>query len=106
MRFLLITKPREAMPMEMAVPLIQAMKAWVNKYQSNHQMEQAWSFSGIGGGGIVNVSSNEELEAIMTEFPALPFSSVEILPLADLDKSMDRYLDAFKKMGGGQPAGT
>lgn len=89
--------------MEMALPLIEAMKVWVQKYKANHKLEQAWSFSGIGGGGILNVVSNEELDEIMIEFPVVTFSSVELLPLADLDKTLGNYLDLAKKMAA-QPA--
>jgi muconolactone delta-isomerase len=84
--------------MEMAGAMIEGMKAWSRKYTASKKMEQIWTFAGIGGGGIVNVASAEELDAIMGEYPFAQFSAIEIYPLADLEKGLDNFSNALKRM--------
>ena len=46
-------------------------------------MKAVWGFAGtIGGGGVLEVESHEELDAIMARFPFAPFSSIEIIAIA------------------------
>ena len=96
MRFLVTTLPRHPIPPEVALGLVQAMKAFAERYKD--KTEQNWAFAGIAGGGaILNVDSHEELDKIMGEFPFGPFSKVEIRALADLSISLDnatRQLEA------------
>ena len=93
MRFLVITKSKHLLPPEVSARLIDAMGPWRNKYAG--QFEQIWGFAGIrGGGAIVNVSSLEELDTILAEFPMQPVSDIEILPLVDLDSALQRARQA------------
>ena len=49
-------------------------------------MDDVWGFAGIlGGGGVFNVESLEELDSIMVEFPFAPFTDTEIIPLVDIE---------------------
>lgn len=99
MRFLIVTKSRQAIPMEAAVMLVEGMREWARKYTANKKMEQVWGFAGLpGGGGILNVTSIEELDAVMAEFPFTHFSDIQIYALTDLDKALTNGLNAFKKM--------
>ena len=42
-------------------------------------MEQSWGYAGLPGeGGILNVSSNEELGQIMIGLPLGPFSEIGV----------------------------
>ena len=94
MRFLVVSKSKHPMPPEIGVGLVEAMRPWVDRHPG--KFEQVWSFAGVpGGGGILNVESLEELDAIMTEFPFGPFSETEVLPLVDLDQSLDRVKQAM-----------
>ena len=53
------------------------------------QGEGHWAFAGTnGGGGVIEVESHEELDAIMARYPFAPFSSIEILALSDIDQSL------------------
>jgi len=91
MKFLVVTKSRQAMPPEMALPALQGMKKWVAENRASGKIVDAWAFAGtIGGGGIFDVDSAEKLDAIMTKFPFAPFSSVELHPLTSLEDSLDR----------------
>lgn len=89
MQFMIITKAASPPPPEMLLPLNDAMAAWLAEHRGSGKMTHAWSFGGmVGGGGILDVESHEELDAIMLGFPWGPFSTVEVYPLADLDASL------------------
>ncbi len=104
MRFLVVTKSKVPFPPEMALGLLDAMEEWVRKYTTNGKLEQVWGFAGIqGGGGIVNVNSLEELDAIMNEFPFAPFSDTEIYGLADLQTGLQNMKQVIQAMAPGAP---
>lgn len=84
----------------MAEALMDAMGLWQDKYAG--KIEQSWAFAGVqGGGGIANVESLEELDAMMAEFPFLAFSDVQIYGLVDLDGALQRARQAFQAMAEG-----
>jgi len=89
MQFLVITKQASPPPPEMLVPMIGAMEAWVAQHRASGKMKAVWAFAGSGGGGgVLEVESHEELDSIMARFPFGPFSTIEIIALSDLDKSL------------------
>ncbi len=91
MKFLVVTKSREAMPPEMILPALQMMKKWVAENRASGKLVDTWAFAGtIGGGGILDVDSADELDAIMTKFPFGATSSIEIHPLTNLEDALDR----------------
>ena len=99
MRFLVVTKSKHPMPPEAVEPMFQALQQWAQRHTQSKKMEQVWSFAGIpGGGGIFNVNSLEELDAIMIEFPLGPFSDIEILGLADITAGIQGVIAAAKAM--------
>lgn len=102
MRFLVMSNPKHPLPPEMVPALSDAMIAWVREHTASGKMETTWSFAGEpGGGGILNVDSPEELDAIMLGFPFGPFSDVEVRALTDLEDSVIRAKAAFRAMTGG-----
>jgi muconolactone delta-isomerase len=99
MKFLVTMKSRQALPVENATMILEAMREWGKKYTDNKKFEQIWSFSGLpAGGGIVNVGSLDELDSIMAECPISQFSETEIYPLVDLNRSLDNAVNAIKRM--------
>jgi muconolactone delta-isomerase len=99
MRFLVITKASSPFPPEMALGMVQAMRQWIQTHTQSGKMEETWAFAGSnGGGGILNVESHEELDAIMAGFPFGPFSQIEILPLANLEASLKNFEQAIRQM--------
>jgi muconolactone D-isomerase len=95
MRFLITAKNKFPIPPEIGPGLADATIAWGKKYTANGKIEQLWTVAGVAaGGGIANVNSSDELDAIMTEFPLGPFSEIEVYPLADLVGSMERLKKA------------
>ena len=105
MRFLVVTNSREAAPPEMTMGMLDAMSGWVSQWTNAGKMEQVWSFAGLsGGGGILNVDSLEELDAIMAGFPFGQISDVEIYGLADLEQLLQTSREIIQQMmaqGGG-----
>lgn len=86
-----VTKSREAMPPEMILPALQMMKKWVAENRASGKLVESWAFAGtIGGGGILDVETANELDAIMTKFPFAATSSVEVYPLTSLEDALDR----------------
>jgi muconolactone delta-isomerase len=89
MRFLVISNPRYMTPPELIPSLTDGMLAWVGQHSASGKLQSAWSFAGrLGGGGILNVDSAEELDAIMVGYPFGPFSEIEVYALADLEASL------------------
>ena len=87
------------MPPEMGPALVDATIAWGKKYTGNGKLEQLWATAGVqGGGGIANVDSADELDAIMAEFPLGPFTAMEVYPLVDMVGSMEQLKRVMKAM--------
>ncbi len=102
MKFLISSEPKFPVPPEIAPSLFDAMASWVDKFTASGQIEATWAYAGSGGGGgIVNVASNDELEAIMASYPYGPFSEVKVIALADLSKSLELGKVAFLAAAGG-----
>ena len=99
MRFLVVTKQSSPPPPEMVLGLFEALSGWAKEQQAKGKMEQVWSFAGLqGGGGILNVNSLEELDAVMAGFPFGPFSHIETYPLVDLEPSLEAVRQAIRAM--------
>jgi muconolactone delta-isomerase len=89
MQFLVITRQKTPAPPEMLMPLLGAMEAWVAQNRASGKATAVWGFAGTtGGGGVLEVESHEELDAIMSRFPFAPFSTVEIIALSSIDESL------------------
>jgi muconolactone delta-isomerase len=90
MRFLVVTTNRDPVTPDVGLGLIRMMQAWVDEHTASGKMKETWSFAGtIGGGGILEVESHEELDAIMGGFPFAQVSNVDVYPLADLHASLE-----------------
>jgi len=99
MQFLVIAKPRSAPPLEMTLPLIEAMEAWVAQHRASGKAKALWSLAGYaGGGGVLDVDSHEELDEIMASFPFAPFSTIEVLALGDLDRALQATKAVVQRM--------
>ena len=102
MKFLVTSRVKYQMPPEAAPGLMDALSAWAKKYVDNGKLEIVWANAGKpGGGAIVNVASLEELDAIMIEFPIGPFSEIDVVPITDLQVSLERSKQMFQAMARG-----
>ncbi len=99
MRFLVVTTGRDPVPPDMGMAMIQMMQGWLAEHRASGKLEQAWSFAGqVGGGGIANVDTHEELDAMMAGFPFGQTSHVNVYPLADLDAALAGGLETMQAM--------
>ncbi len=90
MEFLIITKQSTTPPLEMVVPLLEAAQDWVGQLRASGKLKAAWGFAGTQNGcGVLEVDSHEELDELMARFPFAPFSSIEVIALTDLDRSLE-----------------
>jgi muconolactone delta-isomerase len=91
MRFLVISNPKFITPPEILSNLVDAMSAWIDQHTASGKLQSAWSLAGrVGGGGILNADSADELDAIMVGYPFGPFSDIKVYALADLEGSLQR----------------
>jgi muconolactone delta-isomerase len=105
MQFLVITRQKTPAPPETLMPLLSAMEAWVAQNRDSGKAKAQWAFAGtIGGGGLLDVESHEELDAIMSRFPFGPFSTVEIIPLSNIDESLANAKAFVQQMMAGMPS--
>jgi muconolactone delta-isomerase len=97
MKFLIVTEGRDPIPPEMALPMLDMMDGWLAEHRGSGKLVDVWSFAGrAGGGGIVDVDSHEELDAIMVGFPFNATSSVSVYALADLDSALANSRKTFE----------
>ena len=89
MQFLVITRQKTPAPPEMLMPMLGATEACLAENRASGKAKAMWGFAGtIGGGGVLEVESHEELDAIMSRFPFGPFSTIEIIALSDIDATI------------------
>ena len=101
MRFLIVTKGRDPVPPEMGVVMMQMMQGWLAEHRASGKLQDVWSFAGqTGGGGILEVESHEELDAIMGGFPFGQTSEMQVYALADLDASLADGVERMQAMLG------
>lgn len=99
MKVLIISKGKFPPPPEAFVGLLDAMTAWVKKNTASGKVKTFWATAGTpGGGGIAEVDSFEELDAIMAEFPFGPFSDTQVIPIVDLGEALQRAKQAALAM--------
>ncbi len=90
MQFLVLTRQFSPPPIEMVAPLLEATQAWLARYRGSGKITSAWAVAGTpNGGGLLEVDSHEELDEIVGDFPLAPFSTMEVIALSDLDRSLE-----------------
>lgn len=100
MRFLVITVEKIPPPAEMALPLTDAMEAWIDANTETGKLEQVWGFAGHrGGGGILDVQSLEELHSIVVAMPLGPFQDTKIYGLTDVKQALNAGRQAAAAVG-------
>jgi hypothetical protein len=84
-------------PPEATLMILEAFKAWRDKWRS--KMEMFEFFAGRGGGwGVLNTADEVELSQMMNEFPLAPFSVVQVHPTVNGDEALARATETVKEM--------
>jgi muconolactone delta-isomerase len=100
MKFLILTSPKHLVPPEVLVKAIEAMAPWQERHKA--KFVAIWGNAGTqGGGGVVDVDTVGELDALMTEFPLQGISDIKITPLVDLEETLTRALETLRAQAGG-----
>jgi muconolactone delta-isomerase len=107
MKFLIITRPRgnAAVPPTAMPALIEATKAFITRGRNAGKWDVVYSHT-QGGVAISNHDTAEDLNAWLADYPMGPFEDIEVLPLADVDKTLDKLLQTARQVasmvGGGR----
>ena len=98
MRFLITSTPKFPIPPELVPVLLHAMHDWVKRHTASKKIEQIWGFVNGGGGGVLNVASHEELNAILTEMPFTPFADTRADALIPIEVGLNNFQQAMARM--------
>jgi len=105
-KFLIITRSRgsAALPPAAMPALIEATKAFITRGRNAGKWDVVYSHT-QGGVAIANHDTAEDLNAWLADYPMAPFEDIEVLPLADVDKTLDKLLEVARQtaamVGGG-----
>ncbi len=106
MKFLIITRNRgnTAVPPAVMPALIEATKAFITRGRNAGKWDVVYSHPS-GGVAIANHDTAEDLQAWLADYPFNILQDIEVLPLADVEKSLDKALQVARQtaalVGGG-----
>jgi hypothetical protein len=101
MKFLIVAKPGNLqIPVDQGAVLLEAGLGWLKAKLADGSLDCLYNFFGGGGFGIGNADSNEELLGNLLAYPLYPFFTWEVTPLLDLEASLEKYMDFYKKQTG------
>ena len=107
MKFLIVTRNRgnAAVPPAAMPAIIEATKAFITRGRNAGKWDVVYAHPG-GGVAIANHDTAEDLQAWLAEYPFAPLQDIEVLPLSDVEKSLDKFLQVARQtaalVGGGQ----
>lgn len=97
MRVLVLVEDKFPIPPEQFPALLDAFAGWRERYRDS--MESFEFFAGSSGGfGILNVSDEETLSRIMTEYPFSLFSEITVRPVLDGDVALRQLREIMQQM--------
>jgi muconolactone delta-isomerase len=98
MKFLMIAKPRPMPGVNSA--MLDATRDIAMRNVKNGVVDCFYSFAGGSGScSIVNADSGEALMETLMEAPVSPFLEVDVHPLADGIKFLNKLIEGMKKAG-------
>jgi hypothetical protein len=99
MKYLIVAKPGTTqIPIEQGAVLLQAGLAWIKSKLADGSLDSTYNIIGGGGIAIGNADSAEQLLADLLEYPLYPFFTWQVTPLLDLDSSIDKYTEYYKRL--------
>jgi len=104
MKFLVLLNPLPGAPRP-EIASYRAGKEWINARLADGSVDCTYnvvgSKQGIGSVAIANADSHEALEELVLSFPMYPFFDLEILPLSDLNRFLEKGIEMMQKSAGG-----
>ena len=99
MKYLIIAKPGTTqIPIEQGAVLLQAGLSWIKAKLADGTLDSTYNVIGGGGIAISNADSAEQILANLLEYPLYPFFTWEVTPLLDLDSSLNKYIEYYKRL--------
>ena len=98
MKFLIITRNRgnAAVPPAAMPAIIEATRAFITRGRNAGKWDVIYSHPN-GGVAISNHDTAEDLNAWLAEYPFSTLQDIEVLPLSDVDQSIDKLLQAARQ---------
>ncbi len=93
MDLLVIARPRDNIDLQALPMMLQAGKAWYERYRD--RMRAFGLFPGGGGFGVVSVDDSASLYRMMAEMPFSPVSDIEVLPFTPGAEGFDIAHEVF-----------
>ena len=98
MKFLMIARPRPIPGVTSA--MVEATRDIAKRNTTNGVVDCFYSFAGGSGScSIINAESGEALMETLMEAPVSSFLDIDIHPLADGQKFLDKLIEGMKKAG-------
>lgn len=99
MKYLIIAKPGTTqIPIEQGAVLLQAGLSWIKAKLADGTLDSTYNVIGGGGIAISNADSAEQILANLLEYPLYPFFTWEVTPLLDMDSSLNKYIEYYKRL--------
>jgi hypothetical protein len=104
--FLVVVRPRSALPIDHITMMLQASREWYQRHQGSFRA--FGTFPGGGGFALVNVSDIQTLHRMMAEMPFTVVSDTHIDPFIEGEEGFAIAQEVFgammQKMQGAMPA--
>lgn len=107
MKFLVLLKWKPMPPGDpkMVIAINEGAKAWIKGNLASGTLDCAYNIlpnaAGYYGTGTMNADSLEQVQAALAGYPAFVVTDFEVYPLSDVNKAIDNFSDAMRKMAGG-----
>jgi muconolactone delta-isomerase len=96
MDFLVVVRPRSALPIDHIAMMLGASRQWYQRYQSSFRA--FGTFAGGGGFAVLNVPDVETLYRMMAEMPFTSVSDVHIDPFMEGEAGFAVGQEVFESM--------
>jgi hypothetical protein len=99
MKYLIVAKPGTTpIPVEQGAELLQMGLGWIKAKLADGSLDSTYNVIGGGGIAIGNADTPEQILADLLDYPLYPFFSWEVTPLLDLESSLDKYMEFYKRL--------
>lgn len=99
MKYLIVAKPGPTpIPVEQGAELLQMGLSYIKGKLADGTLDASYNVIGGGGLAIGNADTPEQILANLLDYPLYPFFSWEVTPLLDLESSLEKYMEFYKRL--------